>query len=304
MSLDLKKIIQKHGAEDFGKKYLFIPFSESDELIVLLSAHNQKEKYFLLRTFIEHKKHNLLFITDPNNTWYLDGDGGATYNKILEKIFVNFSKKKIYVFGSSMAGYGALHFAIINDVNCLVCNPQVDLNLSIEFGWPELNENMSKLLAYGEKVNIAKLLDSTLYTSCICVIHGHKPIDVANVELLLGSASATRKILVYTIETDDHSMPFGRDVDKVYQVIELMKKFVSFNIDCKEQAEKLSTIRENRKDCIVHGYVVPHRFLARRSKPLYNMGFTWSIRRSRVNIFFRCWILYLKRENFWCFLYF
>src|SRR3989338_1306191 len=102
MNVNLEEIVSIHEVVDFEKKYLFIPFSESDELIVLLSAHNQKEKYFLLRTFMANQKTNLLFMTDPKNTWYLDDDGGATYDNILKKIFSNFSKNKTYIFGSSM----------------------------------------------------------------------------------------------------------------------------------------------------------------------------------------------------------
>ncbi|WP_298397408.1 hypothetical protein [uncultured Azonexus sp.] len=264
MIADLNSVVSKYEDTLLGKKYLFVPCDNSDKLLVLLSAHNQKNRYFLLRAFLEEQNINLLFITDPKNTWYLDEDKGEVYNSILGKIFSRFDRKNIYIFGSSMAGYAAIHFSVLNNVNCLACNPQVSLDLSLDYGWHELNKNMLKVLSNGGAVQIESLLDNSVYDSVMCIVHGHAPIDVANVELILGSSTPIRKLLIYTLDTDDHAMPFGRNVAKIYEVIDLMGRFSNFELSFQDQTPQIGVLRENRKYAVFNKQSIPYRYLSQR----------------------------------------
>lgn len=276
--MDLKSVVQMHEKEIKGKKYLFIPREGCDRVLILLSAHNQGDKYFLLRSFVENSKYNLLFITDPGNSWYLNEDFGASYVELIRTVLVGFDAQKSYIFGSSMAGYAAINFAVQLGIHALVCNPQVDLNLTLDYGWYELNKNLAKLTSRHLNADLGRLLNESEYDKVLCIVHGHAPIDVANVELILGSAASNRKLLVYTLDTDDHSMPFGRDVDKVYKALGLIDHFHDFNIDVEDQNSQISVLRSNRKKSVAKNNI----FHSRRLSNVYFENISWP-RRSMVS---------------------
>lgn len=269
MTIDVKKIVDTFERKFKNKNYLFVPCDTSDKLLVLLSAHNQKNNYFLLRTFLENQRCNLLFLTDPCNTWYLDSDRGQVYVDLLDFVFKDFVNKNIFIFGSSMAGYAALHFSVIKNVNCLSCNPQVNLDLSLDYGWHELNRNMKKVISSGSAVPVERLLNNTYYEGVMCIVHGHAPIDVANVEIILGSSTPVRKLLVLTIDSDDHAMPFGRDVEKIYEIIDLMSRYSDFSLVYPDQNPQIGVLRENRKSAIRNGLQHNFRCLARSEKDVF-----------------------------------
>lgn len=262
--VDVSEVVAKHEKCLFGKKYLYVPLEGSDQLLVLLSAHNQKGKYFLLRSFLENQKYNLLFITDQFNTWYLDDDFGGTYKNIISTVIEKFSRKNVYVFGSSMAGYGAIHFALHFKVNCLACNPQVNLEVSMDYSWHELSMNMGKLVLPRKTVPLDRLYDITYYDGVMCIVHGHAPIDVANVELILGSSSPVRKLIIYTIDSDDHAMPFGREVGKVYQLLDVMGLYEKFDLNYEDQNGQFEVMRFNRKLNVQRNSFERHRVLSRK----------------------------------------
>lgn len=272
--MDLKSVVQSHEKEFKGKKYLFVPMEGCDRILILLSAHNQGDKYFLLRSFLEKSKYNLLFITDPGNSWYLNDDFGASYVELIKTVLVNFDAQKSYIFGSSMAGYAAINFALQLDIHALICNPQVDLNLTLDYGWYELNKNIAKLTSKRLNADLGKLLNEKMYDKVMCIVHGHAPIDVANVELILGSAAPIRKLLVYTLDTDDHSMPFGRDVDKVYKALGLIDNFHEFNIHVEDQNDQIAVLRKNRRKSVANDNI----FHSRRLSDVYVDDISWAKR--------------------------
>ena len=276
--MDLKSVVQLHEKELKGKKYLFVPKEGCDRVLILLSAHNQGDKYFLLRSFVEKDKYNLLFITDPGNSWYLNDDFGSSYVQLIRSVLVNFDAKKCYIFGSSMAGYAAINFAVQLGIHALICNPQVDLNLTLDYGWYELNKNIAKLTSKRLNSDLGKLLNESMYDKVMCIVHGHAPIDVANVELILGSAAPVRKLLVYTLDTDDHSMPFGRDVDKVYKALGLIDNFHDFNIHVEDQNSQIAVLRKNRRKSVASNNMFHSRSLAN----VHGEEISWA-KRSMVN---------------------
>lgn len=283
----VKDIVTRLEKGKYGKRFLFVPKDDSQELLILLSAHNQKNRYFLLRTFLEDQRCNLLFLTDPANSWYLDDDFGQSYINIISEYVARFDKRHVTIFGSSMAGYAALHFSITCNIHCLTCNPQVNLDLSLDYGWHELNQNISKLTSKNLTVSIERLLDCTYYDKVMHIIHGHAPIDVSNVELILGSASPVRKLLVTTLDTDDHAMPFGRDSAKIYEALALMQTYDRFNIEAPDQTTQISVLRENRKISIMAGNRLGHRTLA-------NSAFTQTLQWSRRHALTKPGLYYIE----------
>ncbi|MBE9607844.1 hypothetical protein [Chitinilyticum piscinae] len=254
MSIDIQKIISTHEKTINGKKVLFVPKSHSDKLLVLLSAHNQKNNYFLLRTFLENQTDNLLFLTDTNNTWYLDNDKGKTYAEIISSYSNNFPEGNTCIFGSSMAGYAAIHFALKNNLHCLACNPQVSIELSLDYGWHELNKNMLRTINNGGAVNLQELAEQqSNHTGVIFIIHGHAPIDIANVELILEATPNHRKLITHTIDSDDHAMPFGRDIEKVNAALDLIFAFHKFNLPIGATQSNIKILKDNRHHNNRHG---------------------------------------------------
>jgi hypothetical protein len=270
--MNTESLVKSYEKDFFGRKYLYIPNEGSKKLLILLSAHNQGNRYFLLKSFLTKQNHNLLFITNPENNWYLDDDLGELYLKLIKSITDTYDNNNVFIFGSSMAGYAAIHFSIKLNVNCLTCNPQVNLNISMDYGWYELNKNISKLISKRKALPLEELLNKSFYSGVMCIVHGHAPIDVANVELILGSSTAVRKLLVYTLDTDDHAMPFGRDVEKVYQALELISGFSSFNLQTQDASTQISNLRLHRKNAIENEIRFPYRRLSNFYKP---NGYSW-----------------------------
>lgn len=262
--MNIGEIVQSNEKTISDKKYLFVECEGSNKVLVLLSAHNQGDKYFLLRSFLENQKFNLLFITDPDNSWYLNDDFGAKYIEIISSVISNYKKEDAYIFGSSMAGYAAINFAVQLNINALVCNPQVNLDLSLDYGWYDLNKNIKKLTSNNKAVALERLLNNTFFDKTMCIVHGHAPIDVTNVELILGSSAPVRKLLVYTLDTDDHAMPFGRDVQKVYEALDLIDRFNKFNLAVEDSNSGISILRENRKKQISKNFDSQFRSLSRK----------------------------------------
>ncbi|MGS0640019.1 hypothetical protein, partial [Citrobacter sp. VF227] len=57
--------------------------------------------------------------------------------------------------------------------------------------------------------------------SVVYLMHGHDDMDVINARLLLNAMPPRRKVIVQTLDLDSHTMFFGKDIKRVYDVIAL-----------------------------------------------------------------------------------
>ena len=99
--MNIESLVKSCEKDFFGRKYLYVPKEGSSKLLILLSAHNQGNRYFLLKSFISNQKYNLLFITNPENNWYLDDNFGESYIKLIKYISDKYDKNNVFIFGSS-----------------------------------------------------------------------------------------------------------------------------------------------------------------------------------------------------------
>ncbi len=221
-TLDIAKLVADHEQIVLGKKVLFVPAEaglRSERLLVVMSAHNQGGKYMALRSFLEDQKCDLLFISDPKNSWYLDDDLGSSFGSVLNVFVKNYDPKSIFLFGSSMSGYGAIFHAFKLNANAIASNPQINLDVTKDYAWPELIEHINDI--GGNHVNLDEISDAEWGDSAVYLIHGHDEIDTINVELLTRSSPPNKKLIVQTLDVDSHVMFFGKEVGYVYAVMDL-----------------------------------------------------------------------------------
>lgn len=154
------------------------PDRAHERLLVSLATHNQGDKYASLEGFSKYIDADLLFLTDALNSYYLRDDLGDAYLSFLNTVVPKYSAEKVVFFGSSMAGFAAVRFAFEFNANCILNNPQFDLDITVNHAWPELKNNINKI---PERINIMDLPDGSRQ-SVIFLIHGDHPMDRANFE--------------------------------------------------------------------------------------------------------------------------
>ncbi|CAB3626862.1 hypothetical protein [Achromobacter pestifer] len=223
--LDLAEIIAKNEITILGKKILYVPLKEStkNQLLIVMSTHNQGTNYLAMRSFLEDQKYDLLFIADPFNTWYLDHDYGEVFSSIFRKYTEEYSPENVFFFGSSMSGYGAVLHALRLNANAIVANPQINLDMTREHSWPELKAHISDLK--GKHINIDELAEELWQDSVIYIVHGHLEMDVLNLNLLTNSRLSKKKLIIQTLDIDSHAFPFGREIENVYAATALVSNY-------------------------------------------------------------------------------
>ncbi len=223
--MNLSELVTQKQIILLGKKVLFLQKDEkrSDRLLVVMSAHNQADKYMALRSFIQNQVCDLLFVTDPANSWYLDQDQGQTYQDIFSNYTVNYNCEKVFFFGSSMSGYGAILHALRLNANAIAANPQINLDITKDYAWPELVRHIEDLA--GHHINIDESAERLWQDSAVYILHGHDDIDVVNTNLLTRSKPYSKKLIIQSIDIDSHVMPFGREVAHVYNVMDVLGPF-------------------------------------------------------------------------------
>lgn len=225
-AVDITSIVERNEKTILGKKVLFVPLaneSYSEKLLIVMSAHNQGNKYMALRSFLENQTCDLLFISDPKNSWYLDTDNGETFLNTLQTFTKHYAPQSTFLFGSSMSGYGAIFHAFKLNANAIASNPQVNLDITKDYAWPELIEHINEI--GGEHTNLDEIASSEWNDSAIYIIHGHDEIDTINVELLTKATPPNKKLIIQTLDIDSHVMFFGKEVSYIYTVMDLLSKF-------------------------------------------------------------------------------
>ncbi|MGS0639518.1 hypothetical protein, partial [Citrobacter sp. VF227] len=148
VSTDITSLVKRFQYERYGKKYVYLPEEpdkKNERLLVILSAHNQGEKYMALRAFTEDQRCDLLFMHNPENTWYLDHDTGASYRAVLEEVIKDYNVQNVYFFGSSMSGYASVLFSLMFNANAVTVNPQINLSISKDYAWDELRRHIDAI---------------------------------------------------------------------------------------------------------------------------------------------------------------
>lgn len=218
-----------------GKSYFFKKNSGSDELLIVLNTHNQKDGFFGYKMFCELKTDvNIVFITDPGNSYYLEQDLGVKYLKLIEKLSVGFEPTKVTIFGSSMAGFGAIYHGMKLGFNIIASNPQLSFSVSEQNAWPALRETISKV--HPKQCINSVWLEKNYAGSVMYFLNGQHRLDVANKEYFLEVKLKRQAVFWQEIETQAHDYPFGRDaltVLKIHSLLVSYRIMNCFNCDSK-----------------------------------------------------------------------
>lgn len=241
IEFDLVQILEQNEQVISGKRVLYAKVDtekHSQNLLIVMSAHNHGEKYMALRSFLSKQTCDLLFITDPKNTWYLDDDNGASFESTISHFAKNYEDRNVFLFGSSMSGYGAILHALRLNFNAIASNPQINLDITKDYSWPELVDHISKI--NGNHTNIEFIAPSTWRDSAVYVIHGHDDIDVINAKLLVNSIPNNRKLIIQTVDSDAHTFYFGKNVDYVLDAMSMLSIFRN-KLDLSATVKELAT---------------------------------------------------------------
>jgi len=246
--IDLNKIIIDNEKVVFGKKVLFVKYAgNSEKLLIVMSTHNQGENYLGLRNFLENQFCDLLFVCDPINSWYLDDDYGEGFHKVFEKICLNYNPAHVFFFGSSMSGYGAILHGLKLNANIIANNPQINLDVTARYSWPELNKNISNL--NGKHINLDENISHLWQDSVVFITHGHDQMDLINANLLIMSDAPKKNLIIKTIDEDSHAYPFLSAFEHAKfasNIIELMRNSQGLNLGVGAGRSSFESIKKHR----------------------------------------------------------
>lgn len=103
----------------YEKEVLFLQKEtnkKSKELLIIANTHVnnplKRENFLGLMLYTKNPPCDLLFIKDPNNSYYLDDDLGETYQKLLKYYIEDYEVSNITFFGASMSGFAALYHGL------------------------------------------------------------------------------------------------------------------------------------------------------------------------------------------------
>lgn len=223
--MNIEALVTNFEKEFEGKKYLYLPDPSSKSLIVAMSTHNFGDKYYMLRGLAEQKQCSLLFIKDPKNTYYLEKDSGASYQRLLKHFIEIYGSENITLFGSSMSGYGALYHSLSLGLNAIVSNPQTNFKASFDHAWPDLKKT---LLAVRESfINLDEKIVSMDKVDCQWFYaFGNNSLDLKNLTKVRSLNKEGLRICYENIKDNDHGFYFKNkeNVYKLHFVLMNMRK--------------------------------------------------------------------------------
>ncbi|MGS0639660.1 hypothetical protein, partial [Citrobacter sp. VF227] len=105
------------------------------------------------------------------------------------------------------------------NANAVTVNPQINLSISKDYAWDELRRHIDAIP--GDRISLEEWCVHHWQESVVYLMHGHDDMDVINARLLLNAMPPRRKVIVQTLDLDSHTMFFGKDIKRVYDVIAL-----------------------------------------------------------------------------------
>lgn len=221
--LDLENIVQQNEKEFEGKKYVYLKKDQdiSKSLLVLMSTHNFRERYFLFKNFIENQKCDLLFVKDPSNTYYLENDNGASYQTLLKQFTDIYGAKNVTFFGASMSGYAAIYHGLDLGTNAIVNNPQIVFKESYEQSWPNLRLTLDKVRGWIDLDK--KIKDKGEIESCFYMIFGEHRLDTVNRDRIKSVSVNTSRIMFEQVEDFAHGF-YLDNTETVYKLQNILSE--------------------------------------------------------------------------------
>ena len=214
--------IEDYKYQRLDKEVAYVPLDGSSRLLVMFSSHNGGDRFMQCKSLLENQKCNLFFITDPNNSFYLEDDKGHHYHAVLNEVVRMFHPKNVFFAGSSMGAYGALHHALRFGVNAILSNPQVTHKDTYDNTAGSLLETLQGGVT---------LLDNTVFLkdkevrSFIWYTYGSWLMDVANAKSFMNAVPESMNFMMEKRPEKKH-MYFFEDVEEIYKRMDLITEAV------------------------------------------------------------------------------
>ncbi|WP_421173019.1 hypothetical protein [Aeromonas sp. 601115] len=206
-----------------SKKYVYKKYG-FNKLLIVMNTHNQGERYFGYNSLTNEPQSDLLFITDPNNSYYLDDDQGEIYLDLISDISKNYCKDNVCIFGTSMAGYAALLFGSKLGFHIIASNPQLDFDVTYKLSWENLRESLSKI---NKKINIADVYNDGYNGGNIFFIYGEHRLDIANADIFKSLDFNEKVVVLKKVKSVEHGF-FIKDLNNLFYI---QDKLISFKQD-------------------------------------------------------------------------
>lgn len=203
-----------------NKKYVYEKYGH-DRLLIILNTHNQGDRYFGYTSLTSAPKSDLLFITDPNNGYYLDDDQGHTYAELLANISSSYNINNVCIFGTSMAGYAALLFGSRLGFHIIASNPQLDFDITYKLSWENLRESLDKIT---NKIDIKDEIRNKYNGGNIFFIYGEHRLDLANAEIFKSIDLSERLVMMKKVKSLEHGF-FIKDLNNLFYIQEQLISF-------------------------------------------------------------------------------
>ncbi len=194
-------IVRDHGG-DAAAEHLYVRRRADTchrRLIVIISTHNEGRRFAGLVDAYSLLDADLLFIRDEANSYYLRADRGAAFDALVRTIAEPYAPDQILFFGSSMAGYAALRYALMLDANAVLSNPQVSVTASAPLGWTELRRNIERI-AEPHDLGDGEFADRAC---AITLLHSRHPMDVENTRLFFDLYRRHPGLALLTVHADE-----------------------------------------------------------------------------------------------------
>ncbi|WP_244904123.1 hypothetical protein [Salinivibrio kushneri] len=239
MSIDFREFVKNNEIKKYGRSYVYI--ERGEKLVVVMSAHNQGERYMSIKAFYERTSYSLLFLNNPENSWYLDDSD--SYGRILQEIVIDYDSKNIIFYGSSMSGYASILFSLRFNCNALSVNPQINLDLSYDFCWEDLKRSLENISS--PKIALEKYCLNHWEDSVVYILHAHHPLDRENVDLFSRARSDSKKLIITTLDYDKHDNHIGNDMEFFIDNCELIYQFRKIKINTRTESSSNRNRRKN-----------------------------------------------------------
>ncbi|MEK6218303.1 MAG: hypothetical protein N2B59_03940 [Psychrobacter sp.] len=217
--------IEKLLAEDIqdlgiGSKELFVRNDTSDKLLIVLSTHNQKNTLFAAKKILSDFDTNILFLTDYNNSYYLENCDDivkTSYYSRIKKYVEVYGNDRTFIFGSSMAGYAAIKYGEVLNLHIIAMNPQLSIEVSYPSAWPELRNTFNRI-KYFQDIDFRKI-DNKMF-----LLFSDHPMDKANFNFFnVSTADISMQSTIHKISSKEHNFPYAERPNVIFEIIKFLE---------------------------------------------------------------------------------
>ena len=208
--------------QDIGidSKALFVKNDFSDRLLIILSTHNQRNTLFAAKKILSDFDTNILFLTDYNNSYYLENRDDilkTSYYNLIKKYVEIYGSEKTFIFGSSMAGYAAMKYGEVLSLNIIAMNPQLNIEVSYPAAWPELRKTFSRIKYFHD-------IDFSNINNKVFLLFSDHPMDRANFAFFTKStADIPIQSTIQKIKTKEHNFPYAGKPNIIFEIINFLE---------------------------------------------------------------------------------